>query len=328
LAGASLYALAVDYGPADFSAAGRIFQPPPTGHAPGKDNGPGAGLHNAGEDCGICHRPDGKAANYVFTLAGTLYQDRMARRVSSGGEVVLQDIGGNTISMTPNEVGNFWTYTPLASNPYAVASHGGITEPLYTDTTVADPADSRTWQYKAWVVNGDQVVPMVTIAPVGGSTDPTSRMSCNMHHGSMGSRGGLWGSRQSTLASYPEAGLSFQRHILPIFRSKCIPCHIPGATATRLATKTDLDDPSTSLDYSNGQDFTSYAGSDVGGALKKGVVDFALAYVAAPDESPLLTTTLPGSAGVVSHAGGWYWTNADADYKAIRQWISEGALDN
>ena len=52
----------------------------PAGHRPGKDNGPGTGTHNAGEDCGICHTPGGKAGNFLFTLGGTVYEDRAARR--------------------------------------------------------------------------------------------------------------------------------------------------------------------------------------------------------------------------------------------------------
>lgn len=30
----------------------------------------------------------------------------------------------------------------------------------------------------------------------------------------------------------------------------------------------------------------------------------------------------------VIHAGGEFWTQNDADYKAIRQWIAEGASRN
>ena len=98
----------------------------------GKDNSPGIGAHMAGEDCGICHRPNGKASNHIFTMAGTLYEDKAGRRPLAGGEVILQDKDGNVISMTSNEIGNFWTYAPLASYPYAVAGHGTITK-LYTE---------------------------------------------------------------------------------------------------------------------------------------------------------------------------------------------------
>ena len=32
--------------------------------------------------------------------------------------------------------------------------------------------------------------------------------------------------------------------------------------------------------------------------------------------------------GVCIHPGGTFWTSDDADYKAIRQWIAEGAQNN
>lgn len=38
----------------------------------------------------------------------------------------------------------------------------------------------------------------------------------------------------------------------------------------------------------------------------------------------LLTVSVPGS----QHAGGGHWTEDDADYKAIRQWIAEGGRNN
>ncbi|MBI4649806.1 hypothetical protein HY745_00605 [Candidatus Desantisbacteria bacterium] len=129
------FTFAENYDFLNFSSDGRKLQPVPSGHIPGKDNGPGRGTHNAGEECGACHRPGGKAS-VVFTASGTLYEDRAGRKPLKEGEVILQDIDGNVISMTSNEVGNFWTYAPIASNPYAVISHGGMTEPLYyTDET-------------------------------------------------------------------------------------------------------------------------------------------------------------------------------------------------
>ena len=61
--------------------------------------------------------------------------------------------------MTSKEVGNFWTYAPMASSPYdALASHGGMTDMLYwTDEQGFHPAapnDARIWQYKAWGKDG------------------------------------------------------------------------------------------------------------------------------------------------------------------------------
>jgi hypothetical protein len=328
--------------PLPFDAASRKLQPAPGGHTPGKDNGPGIGTHNAGEDCGLCHRPGGKAANYVFTVGGTLYEDRAARRPLRGGEIILEDVAGGVISMTTNAVGNFWTFAPLASNARAVASHGGVTELLfhYDDQGVfvpADPKDARTWQYKAWVRSGDSVRAMVTIAPAGGSTDPSSRMGCSMHHAAMGSRGGLWGTGRSTLARYPQAQLGLRRHVLPILVSKCVPCHVPGPTVTRLVTESDIAPAgATTVDFSGGRDFTSYAGStytvQVGETtstiVKPGVRDAV--DPANPDLSPLLVRTRrqPDDGRPLSHPGGSFWAEGDADYRAIRQWIAEGALDN
>jgi len=331
----TLGAFADVYDASNFSSDGRKLQPVPTGHVPGKDNGPGKGTHNTGEDCGICHRPNGKSP-FVFTVSGTLYEDRAARRPLKGGEVILQDIDGNVISMTSNEVGNFWTYAEIASNPNAIASHGGVTGPLYSTDDQgfhpADPEDSRTWQYKAWVKSGKHVRHMVTIAPVGGSTDPTSRMSCSMHHASMGNRGGLWGAGKSTLDSYP-SNISFKKHILPIFRNKCAPCHIPGETLTRIVTSSDFEgDPTTVLDYSKLLDLTSYDGSTVTVNnvtwIKRGIKDVTTGYQKKPDSSPVLLKTKKQPDGSISHPGGVFWSTSDADYRALRRWISKGAQNN
>jgi len=326
------FSLAEPYDSNNFSADGRKFQPVPTGHTPGKDNGPGLGTHNAGEDCGICHKPNGKAASHVFTMSGTLYSDRAARKPLKGGEVILQDINGKVISMTSNDAGNFWTYTAIGSNPYTVVGKGVGLRLYTTDQSGFHPADPKypqSWQYKAWVKNGDHVLPMVTIAPVGGATilsdgkpDTSSRMSCNMHHAPMGSRGGLWAGKKSTLASYPSSGLSFKKHILPIFRSKCAPCHIPGETWTRIVTKSDIEGSAlTKIDYSKSVDLTSHSGSTVTVSgttwTKKGVSDQAVRDL-----------ILPKTDGTVTHAGGKFWSAGDPDYEAIKQWIAEGAKNN
>jgi len=330
-------AKAGSYDSSNFTSAGRAFQSAPTGHISGKDNGPGIGTHGVGEDCGICHRETtsstpGKASKYLFTMAGTLYEDKGSTRPLKGGEVILQDINGKVISMTSNEVGNFWTYEPIGSNPYTIAGHGTVA-PLYTTdsngnlVTPTPVTDTRSWQYKTWVKNGDHVIPMVTIAPVGGGSDGTSRMGCSMHHSPMGTRGGLWASTKGTLPSYPESGLSFKKHILPIFMSKCVSCHMPGAAATRIVTKTDLDSPNTRIDYSGGVDLTSYNGSTIATTdgitpgTKKGVKDVV---------NKLLTTNLisNNNSSPLMHAGGGFWSEIDADYKAIKQWIAEGAQNN
>ena len=161
---------------------------------------------------------------------------------------------------------------PIASNPYAVASHDGPVVPLYEIETPEElQMDPRSWQYKAWVKKGSAIRPMLTIAPAGGSTGMP--MTCSMHHSPMGSRGALWVSSAPALASYPEAGLSYRQHIYPILRSKCSPCHIPGSTMTRLVTKSDLDTPSTSFDFSSGLDLMTYDGSKVSGNAKRGIAN-------------------------------------------------------
>lgn len=339
--GYAIHTKAIDYVFENFNPRDRQLQPMPAGNTPGKDNSNKAdeyGTHMAGEDCGICHTPDGKAPNHVFTMAGTIYEDKAATKPLPGAEIVLQDKDGNVISMTSNEVGNFWTYAPVAAHPYSVAGHGTVTK-LYTENsdgtiTPADSNDSRTWLYKTWVKKDDQVIYMVTIAPVGGGSGATPRMSCSMHHSPLGSRGALWLSKKGTLSSYPATGLSFKKHILPILMSRCASCHRPGETKTRIVMKSDIDYQypdisSTQVDFSYRCDMTSFDDQTVtvsGTAWAKyGAVHYAKGYEANPDISPLLLKTRVGGQ---NHGGGQFWTSGDPDYKAIRQWIAEGALNN
>ena len=101
----------------------------------------------------------------------------------------------------------------------------------------------------------------------------------------------------------------------------------------RLATGSDFEGtPPTVMDHSGGLDLTSYAGSTItdGGVewAKKGVGDVARGYIDAPDSSPLLKMTKRRPDGSIVHPGGAFWSDKDADYKALRQWIAEGAEDN
>jgi len=322
---------AYSWDPANFSADGMKWQPAPSGHVVGKDNGPGAGLHHSGEDCGICHRPGGSAASMAWTASGTIYADRAARVPLPDAEVMLQDYQGGVISMTTNGAGNFWTAAPIASHPYTVAStHGGPPfVPLYkldeegNLLEPADPADPRTWKYKTWVKKGDSVVPMVTIASAGGSPT-TPRMSCNMHHGATSHRsGGMWAGRDNVLARYPKAHLSYRSHVFPILREKCAPCHIPGVTRTPVGAKSDLDSPSTVVDYSGGLDLMSYAGYAGVAVPKSGLLDVVTPY--GPERSILFEKAMSGE----GHAGGAIWqTPGDPEYRAIYQWVAEGARNN
>lgn len=304
---ADVLATPIVYDAGNFTVDGRKWQPVPTGHVPGKDNGSGEAIHQRGEDCGICHTPGGKAGNKVWTMSGTVYDSRAARTPLAGAEVIFQNISGHVFSMTSNELGNFWTDKPFFNNP--------------------NNTNSAKWNYKAWVRYGNSVRPMVSLAPVGGG-----RMSCSMHHAGLGNRGGLWVVSTSTLRSYPATGLSYRKHIFPILRSNCAPCHIPGDTTARAPA----GEPP--FDYSHGLDLMTFEGSSVFVAsytphgatapvpaktwTKKGVQ--SVVSTAAPASSLLLVKTLYGA----SHAGGSFWTTQDADYRALLQWIAEGAQNN
>lgn len=346
----AVLAFAAVYNEDNFSTGGRMYQPAPEGHVIGQDNGSGSGLHHPGEDCGACHRVRGRAESHLWTMAGTLYADRSARTVVNEGEIIMEDRAGNIISMTTNEAGNFWTTSPVASDPYTVSSYHGHEpyEPMYEEDEEgnlikpADPNSSNTWRYKTWIRNQNSYRPMLMVAGVGGST-ARNRMSCNMHHGGVAHRsGGLWVSKSATLPSYPESNLSYRKHIYPILASKCSPCHIPGKTKSAVNTKTDLPEygaQSTSIDYSGGLDLMTYEGSTVkvqkldedGKVIpgefetwaKRGVSD--VVNTSAPGQSPLLAKTTSGG---TLHAGGVFWNDSSLDYLALRQWIAEGAAKN
>jgi len=97
-------------------------------------------------------------------------------------------------------------------------------------------------------------------------------------------------------------------------------------TSNVLLTNTEV----TSIDYSSNKDFTSYAGSiytsGTTTVIKQGIKDFV--NTSNPDDSPVLTKTKVQNPGMTIHAGGSFWTTDDADYKAVRQWIAEGANNN
>lgn len=337
--------------PDNFTSYERRWQPAPTGYQAGKDNGSGIGTHHPGEDCGICHKPGGKAPDLI--IAGTLYRDRLATQVAEGGEIILEDLNGKVISMVSNVAGNFWSMASIGSYPYTVGTYHGHAPfvpkyELYTSgtqkgqlKTPADPTDSLTWKYKAWVKSGTALTPMMSVAGVGGGVT-APRMSCNMHHAGLGSRGGLWTGSAPTLRSYPQSGLSYKKHIFPILRSKCAPCHIPGATHTGLGTKAEYDHELglggvSPLEFSSSLDLMTFDGSSVSAPIynpttgvvigtemvtKRGVK--AVIDPSSPSYSPLLVKTTSGT----SHGGGVFWGTSDADYMALRQWITEGGRNN
>lgn len=295
-----------------FLPGSMIHVEPPTGYTVGKDNYVTTSanrFHHQGEDCGICHAPDRKSSNHVFTMSGTFYKDKTGREPLVGAEVVLVDANKNIISMTSNEVGNFMTKTPIAADPRA-----------FNNATSSNPG---AWRYKAWVKSGDQFIPMVTIAQVGGMSSP--RMSCSMHHAPKGSRGALFIGVKPTLTSYPTSNVSFKKHVLPILRIRCKSCHMPRTAATgNMATySTTWGKNAGKYQYDGGLNLMTYLTTGAGGgASTRGLLD--VVNTSNPDLSKLFVATVKGS----THAGGWFWNTTDDDYKVIKQWIVEGAQNN
>ena len=313
-----------------YTSEGMKWELAPKGHVPGKDNGKetlrsaGNEFHYTGEDCGICHAPNGKAKDFVFSMAGTMYKDRAGRETLEGAEIILKDASGKVISMTSNKAGNFYTYEPIASDPQAWRA-AKVGEDLTDPATKAayekeNQADSATWRYKAWVIkNGLDVerlvLPMVSVVAVGSRGSNLPRMGCAMHHAPSASRGALLATGYPTLSKYPETGVSFKRHVMPILKNRCKSCHLPNA-ANPFATEPN----GTKYDHSGGVDLTSY-NKDPKSAT--GVMD--MVNTINPDASKLLSVSMQGA----KHAGGASWRDtSDPDYKIIRQWIVEGALNN
>ncbi|OFZ66807.1 MAG: hypothetical protein A2V79_00505 [Betaproteobacteria bacterium RBG_16_56_24] len=317
---------------APFTTVDQRHEPAPTGHLIGKDNyvSPTSSrnvFHHPGEDCGRCHKPGGKASNFDFSMAGTIYTDRTGRTPLEGAEIILRDVNGKVISMTSNAAGNFATQATVGSDPQAwsTASPG---------PTVADPlGHAATWRYKSWVKLGEYESPMVTMAGVGSTTVNYPRMGCGMHHGPTGSRGAL-NLGTSTLISYPATGTSYKQHIQPILLNRCKACHIPsdntnGPNAT-YPTKNDTAGgtvtASSTVKYNGNLDLATYAGSSKKSTTySRDKVISDVVNTVNPDQSGLLSWVVQGS---TSHSGGWFWKTTDPDYKVIRQWISEGAQNN
>jgi len=92
-----------------------------------------------GESCGSCHtrsaRPNVLAENApVFGAAGTVYPDKQADKGLAGATVHVVDDDGKQVSMTTNDVGNFYTTTALkpplrvriTSNGQTIAAANGM----------------------------------------------------------------------------------------------------------------------------------------------------------------------------------------------------------
>lgn len=293
----------VSIGDTPFTPDGQKWEPAPADHIIGKDNGEISGSlgmigeHFQGEDCGICHSPGKKAGNYVFTVSGTIFKDKLGIDVLPGAEVILKDVEDNVISMTTNEAGNFFTYAPVAYDP-AVGS---------------DPDTPRNWRYKAWVKYGNSERPMVTLAYVGATANFIPRMSCNMHHGRLGTRGAASAGEFDTLESFPAESISFKRHVMPILKNRCKACHMPESARPYTTYGTEI------YNYSGGLDLSSYTKE---ADSEKGILDTV--DLSEPVESLLLVKPQTGS----THAGGGFWNLGDPEYEAINQWIIEGANNN
>jgi hypothetical protein len=96
-----------------------------------------------GEDCNSCHsRPAPRgiwAGNApVFGAAGTLFADPRAERGLAGATVEVTDSGGKKVSMTTNEVGNFYTATRLAPPLRVRVSSGAQTITVDNDMASGD----------------------------------------------------------------------------------------------------------------------------------------------------------------------------------------------
>jgi len=305
------------------NASERIFTPEgmkwanvPIGHVVGKDNGKlseeaeagdtaGNEFHMTGEDCGICHSKLGKAKEAIFTMAGTVYEDRAARKPLASAEIILEDVEGNVISMTSNNSGNFFTYAPIASDPQSWDMD---------KTETVNRENPNTWRYKAWVKNGDLTSAMITLAGVG-SGGTTTRMSCGMHHAPLNSRGALLASGFPTLPSYPAKDISFKKHVMPVLKNRCKSCHLPEQARPWVEYPTG-----TKYAYGGGLDLSSY-NKDLNSSL--GIEN--IINIDNPDASDMLTAPMYGS----RHGGGASWRSAESsDYQVIRQWISEGAKNN
>ena len=78
-------------------------------------------LMQAGQNCMSCHIMGGEAAGKLWTAAGTVYPaaDSDYRDGVAGASIILTDAMGKVVTLTSNEVGNFYTAEPLAF-PYRV----------------------------------------------------------------------------------------------------------------------------------------------------------------------------------------------------------------
>lgn len=79
-------------------------------------DGVATGKMYAGADCFACHAAGGLAAERPLSLAGSVYPSPLAAAGEgmSGVEVAVTDAAGHTLTLSSNEVGNFFTDERLA----------------------------------------------------------------------------------------------------------------------------------------------------------------------------------------------------------------------
>jgi hypothetical protein len=83
-----------------------------------------------GEDCVACHMREPRAPK--FSAAGTAYMDHQGTRPAVGATVTVTDAKGVSVSLTTNEVGNFFTTERLFPPLQARIEHQGVVREMKT----------------------------------------------------------------------------------------------------------------------------------------------------------------------------------------------------
>ena len=87
--------------------------------------GPKGPLMRPGQDCNQCHRPNNSFGAPVWTAGGTVLATTKGGGAVEGAVISITDADGKNVTLTSNEVGNFYTSTPLVV-PYDITiTYGG-----------------------------------------------------------------------------------------------------------------------------------------------------------------------------------------------------------
>jgi len=73
-------------------------------------------FHRAGQPCGTCHQEGGPAADFPFTVAGTVFAQPMRQVGVEAAEIRMTDADGTKYTAKTNCVGNFFV-TPAEWQP-------------------------------------------------------------------------------------------------------------------------------------------------------------------------------------------------------------------